>query len=204
MIGPLASKDIASPPVTLEAGRGEAPSDEPDTKNDEILALRLARRLSRACNYGALIVLLAVLGHMTLEIVLRSFFSTSTYVVEEFVGYGLATITFLSLAETMMQGAFIRFDLLLSNLAERNRRLVEILAVALALLLTVFMSYYLIRLLVRDWSRNVSSTTVAEVPLWIPEAIMVFGLFVFVLQLLSYLLSLVFGGALIKQSHVLE
>ncbi len=47
---------------------------------------------------------------------------------------------------------------------------------------------------VRNYSRGSVSETSAEIPLWIPEAIMLFGLLVFNLQLLVALLNLFLGN----------
>ena len=46
----------------------------------------------------------------------------------------------------------------------------------------------------RNYARGSVSETSAEIPLWIPEAIMLFGLLTFQIQLLVALLNLVVGN----------
>ena len=64
---------------------------------------------------AALLVLMVL--HILLEIVLRSFFASSTFVLDEFVGYGVAAMTFLSLGYALETDSLIRVQLLLGRSA---------------------------------------------------------------------------------------
>ena len=83
---------------------------------------------------AALLVLMVL--HILLEIVLRSFFASSTFVLDEFVGYGVAAMTFLSLGYALETDSLIRVQLLLGRSAPPVRRGLEILAAGLTLALT--------------------------------------------------------------------
>lgn len=162
---------------------------------------RVAGALSRAGVYASLLMLFLMLGHIVLEIVLRSFFDSSTLVLEEFVGYGLAGVLFLALGQTLRDGAFIRLDLVLAHSGRALRRLLEALSVGATLALMLFLAHYLQRSVLRNWSRSATSVTVAEVPLWIPEGIALLGLGIFILQLAVYFVGILSGRPLIKQTH---
>lgn len=91
------------------------------------LAYRLNGRIALLASWVACLFMAGMVGLILTEIVLRSFFATSTHIVEEYVGYGLMTMIFLALAHALHTGAVIRVDILLSTLGPTPRRLLEIL-----------------------------------------------------------------------------
>ena len=147
---------------------------------------RFAGRVSAA-------ILVAMVAHIVLEIVLRGFFHTSTFVVDEYVGYGVAAMTFLSLAYAFEEGSLIRVNLLLVRLRGRPRHVVECFCVVATLGVTVFVATFFWRGVKRNWDRGAVSESMAETPLWIPEALVFAGLALFAVQLLAYLLRLLGG-----------
>ena len=82
-------------------------------------ASRLAAQLSA-------VLLVAMVCHIIVEIVLRSFFATSTFVLDEVVGYGVAAMTFLSLGYALEQGAMIRVNVLITRVGGMPRRALEL------------------------------------------------------------------------------
>lgn len=149
--------------------------------------------LSRGAAAIAAIMLVAMVLHILLEIILRAFFSTSTYVLDEFVGYGVAAVTFFSLGYALEHGALIRVNILLSRLNGWARRALEIFSAGLTLaMLTYFAWFFWIRF-ERNWDRGTVSSSVAEVPIWIPEGLVLLGLLLFWLQMLAYLLRMILG-----------
>lgn len=148
---------------------------------------RLGGRVSAA-------ILVAMVAHIILEIVLRGFFRTSTFVLDEYVGYGVAAMTFLSLAYAFEEGSLIRVNLVLVRLRGRLRRIVECFCVVATLGVTVFVATFFWRSVKRNWDRGAVSESMAETPLWIPEALVFAGLALFAVQLLAYLLRLLGGG----------
>lgn len=157
------------------------------------LLLRSVNRLSRLAGQFSAVLLIGMVLHILLEIVLRSFFDSSTFVLDEFVGYGVAAMTFLSLGYTLNEGALIRVNILISRLGARPRLGVEIFSVAVTLGLTVFIAAYYWRSVARNWRREAVSESIAEIPLWIPEGLVLLGMVLFAIQLAAYLLRLVAG-----------
>lgn len=149
--------------------------------------------LSRGAAAIAAILLVGMVLHILLEIVLRAFFSTSTYVLDEFVGYGVAAVTFFSLGYALEHGALIRVNILLSRTYGWIRRSLEILAASLTLVLLTYFAWFFWIRFERNWERGTVSSSVAEVPIWIPEGMVLLGLLLFWLQMLAYLLRMLFG-----------
>lgn len=144
--------------------------------------------ISRISAFLACVILIGMVGHILYEIVLRTFFASSTYVLDEFVGYGVAAATFLTLGYALENDSLIRVNLLISRLEGRSRRALEaISAVATLFAITVLIRFFWISV-ARNWTRGRVSSSIAEVPMWIPEGLVLLGLCVFWLQLLAYLL----------------
>jgi len=142
--------------------------------------------VSRACAYLSALVCVAMLAHILLEIVLRTFFGRSTYVMDEFVGYGVGVMGFLALGYGLETGALIRVTLLLDRLGGVWRRIVEVLCGCLTLAAMAIPIWFFWISVQRHYTRGIRSATLAEVPMWIPEGLLLFGMVVFWLQLLAY------------------
>ncbi len=138
--------------------------------------------------------------HVIVEITLRAFFNSSTYVLDEFVGYGVAAMTFLSLGHALESASLIRVNFLLIKLKNNIvRRVVEQIVVLLTLGLTLFIARYFFKSIVRNFERGAVSETIAEIPLWIPEGLVLVGLIIMVMQLIAYTLKILSGQTLIGQ-----
>ncbi len=148
----------------------------------------------------SVVLMASMTCHVIVEIVLRSFFNSSTYVLDEFVGYGVAAMTFLSLGYALETGALIRVNFLLVKLKnDVIRRVVEQIAVLSTLCLTLFISVFFFKSIARNFERGAVSETIAEVPLWIPEGLVLVGLYILALQLISYTFKILSGQTLIGQ-----
>ena len=147
-------------------------------------------RISRGAAIVSAAILVTMVLHILTEIVLRSFFATSTFVLDEFVGYGVAAMTFLCLGYALEDGSLIRVQLLLTRSPPPVRRGLEALGAALTLALSLFLIVHFWTSVSRNWSRGAVSQSIAEVPLWIPEGLVLLGLVLFALQLFAHLLRL--------------
>lgn len=159
---------------------------------------KMMTRIATAAAAIAAAIMILMIGHILLEIVLRSFFDSSTYVLDEFVGYAVASMTFLTLAYALNDGSLIRVNLVLGRLNRKSRRAVEVGSSSLAFVVFLYILFFFFRSWIRNWDRGTVSGSIAEVPLWIPEGIVLIGLTIFVLQLFVYSLRTFMGGPLIK------
>ena len=156
-------------------------------------------RLSKFSAQLASVGLVYMVVHILYEIVLRSAFASSTYVLDEFVGYGVAAITFLALGYALEEGSLIRVNLLLSATKGAVRRGLEIFIVSITLVMSCYITWYFLFSVKRNFLRGTTSESIAEVPLWIPEGMVLLGLILFILQLFAYLLRVLTGGKYIGE-----
>lgn len=161
---------------------------------------RFARGLSLAGAYAAAFFITFITGIILLEIILRTFFSSSTYMMDELVGYSVAASAFLALGYTFEQREMIRITLLLSVLEKRPklRLLLEVVCIIATLAIIGYLARYFYINLERQYLRNYSSGTMSGMPQWIPTSAVFTGLVIFWIQIFSYGLSLLFDRSLLK------
>lgn len=149
--------------------------------------------VSKAAMALAAIILIYAVCHILLETILRSIFATSTHVLSEFIGFAVMSITFLSLSWTLRSGAMIRVSLVIDRLPTLVFRVLEAISALVGFLLVSGLCSFLFRNMAKDWSRGAVSTSIAEVPLWIPGLIALVGATLLAIQLLLRALSAVLG-----------
>jgi TRAP-type C4-dicarboxylate transport system permease small subunit len=152
--------------------------------------------VSRFAGYVAAAIIMYMLFHVLLEIFLRNVFHTSTFILEEMVGYAVAASAYLGLGYCLERGALIRVTLLLSRFADNSvaRRIVEAFCIVSTLFVTGLAIWHFCRSILRLYERGYTSGTMSNIPSWIPETIMTVGLVLFWIQLVAYLLR-VLGGS---------
>ena len=156
---------------------------------------RISYRLAKLAAYLSAIILVYMVIHILYEITLRVFFARSTYVLDEFVAYATAAITFLCLAYSLQDDALIRVGMLLNKVRGRFKHFLELFSVSLTLVVVGLITYYFwTKTFWRDLIRGTLSESIAEVPLWIPESLALIGLLLFALQLFTMLLRLIITG----------
>lgn len=153
------------------------------------LFIRLVKRLNQLAGVLSALLILYMAVHILLEIGLR-FFDSSTYVLNEFVGYAVATLTFTGLGFTLERGGLIRVDMLVERLSPGGRVVVDILVSSTVLLVFSWLSWYWWLNVSRSYQRGISSDSLANTPLWIPEGLVLIGMLIFCLTLLARVLSL--------------
>lgn len=154
------------------------------------LLLQVNYKLQKLAAYGAGLVICYMTFHIILEIILR-IFGTSTYVLEEFIGYATSAITFLGLAYSMEKKSLVRVGLVIDRVKGFWKWLFEISCLIATLFISSMLLYYfVIRIFWRDIKRGTVSGSIAEIPLWIPESIAFFGICLFILQLIVMILLL--------------
>lgn len=140
-------------------------------------------RVGRWLSWVSAALIVYMLVHIIVEIVLRAFFDTSTFVLEEFVGYALGAMIFLALAATHTEDRLIRVNLLKNILGPRGREIADAFAnlAAMAACLLLFGALY--NIFTRNWRFGITSSSFAETPLWIPQSFIIVGLGFYILRL---------------------
>ena len=150
----------------------------------------LSSLLAKTAAYISAIIMVEMALHILLGIVLRTFFRRSTYVLDEFVTYSVVSITFLCMAYTLQHNKLIRVELFISKASGGWQKGLELFGNIIALLLSCcFVYYFWIKIFWRDFTRQRVSNSIAEVPLWIPEAIALVGFSLFILQLVVIIIK---------------
>lgn len=153
------------------------------------MAGRILDRLTLITSTGAMWIAAALLVYMVLhinaEIVLRVFFDSSTFSMDEYVGYAIGAMTFLALAHTFRERKHVRVTLLQKGISDRLAIFVELVCIAFAFAAGLFLARFIWRTLARDFSRGSVSPTLTETPIWIIDAAIFIGVVLFLAQLLA-------------------
>lgn len=145
----------------------------------------------------SIVIMCLMTLHIMYEIILRSVFQSSTYILDEMVGYGIAAMTFLSLGYAFRHNSLIRVNILLSVVKnEVSKKLIELFCLIVAISSSSLVLYYFSLSVAKYYARGSKSNSIAEVPLWIPEIFVCIGLGIFILELLRRVL-----GVLLSQEE---
>lgn len=148
---------------------------------------KIIGRLSKAANALAVIMLFAMFAHILIEIVLRNVFETSTFVLDEFVGYAVASLTFLGLGEAFHKKTLIEVTILKDWVTPRKRLYFELFSSLSCVFIGALLTFYIGRSVFKNFERHTISSSVAEVPQFIPEGLLLIGGFIFLLRVLEKL-----------------
>lgn len=155
-------------------------------------------RLVRLSSFLASLLLVYVTAHTLIEIVLRTVFGRPTAVVVEFVGYALAGMTYLALADSMRSGSLVRVNILLNFVPPWVRRTLDAFCILLTLVLVLFIAWFFLGDMQRNWSRGIDTDSVVPMPVWIPPMALTMGLVVFALDLIMQFVLVVTGKTVIR------
>jgi len=150
---------------------------------------KMANALSKTANVFAILALVRMFAHIIFEMVLRNAFDRSTFVLDEFVGYGVSALTFLALGEAFRRGELIQVRLVQDYLGTVGRRILEIFGHIVALSVGFLILWYVGKSVLRNFQRGTTSASIAEVPQWIPESFVLVGIIVFIVQVLAALVG---------------
>lgn len=159
-------------------------------------------RLSRTCGWIAGILMIVGMCLVLSEIVLRTLFSKTLYITEEYTGYIMAAITFLALAYTLNEKGHIRMSFMHSIVKGKARKLMDIYAFTIGFLLFAVVTYTTSCFF---WDSVVSQTRsmqISETYLAIPQFFMPLGAFVMTLQFAAEIIhsiSTLRSGAVIEE-----
>lgn len=171
-----------------------SPSDPRDIAGRLRPAMLFQRGVFALSQAAAVVAALLVVGmtlHILLEIVLR-LLDRSTFVLDEMVGYAIAGATFLSLGYAFEHSALVRVGLFVDRLSGPARRILETLCGIATMAVTSQIALVIGKTALRSFERGRTSSSIAEIPLWIPEAICTTGLAIFTLQVFAWTLRQIF------------
>lgn len=156
-----------------------------------MLISRLVDRVSRFANGLAILMLITMFLHIIIEIVLRNIFDTSTFVLDEFVGYFVSSLTFLALGQAFRKRSLIQVGIIKDRLPHNAAFLLDLIGRSAAAFVGTVLVVYLSRNVIRDFERGTVSSSIAEVPQYIPKSIVLFGAAVFLLCVVESIASMI-------------
>jgi TRAP-type C4-dicarboxylate transport system permease small subunit len=121
-----------------------------------------------------------------------------TYVAgsaDEFAGYCMAASAFLALAATFGRGEHIRVTLILQRFTGTTRRLLELWCLGLAVLLSGYLAWFMVKNCIVSWQLGDVSTGLVATQLWIPQLGLAFGSVIFFIAIVEKLVVVARGGA---------
>lgn len=135
----------------------------------------LSRVLNRVAAGIAVLLILYMFGHIMIEIGLR-LFGYSTFILDEYIGYAVAAMIFLGLPYALEKNGLIRVALVLNRLPKAWHWPLELVIATATFLAFGWLSYFWTLNVARSFERGISSNTMAETPLWLPEGAVLLGL----------------------------
>ncbi|RMX06488.1 TRAP transporter small permease subunit [Corticibacter populi] len=116
---------------------------------------------------------------MVLLTIFSRFFGFAAPGTDAYAGYAMAGAGFLALASTLKKGEHIRVTLVLGMLGGKARKVLELAALLVAVLLSGFLAFYSARLVWQSWEYHDISVGIDATPLWIPQIVMAVGTLIF-------------------------
>lgn len=129
--------------------------------------------------------MIAIVALINVEIILRTFFNTSTFIADEFSGYFLVAVVLMGLAYALLHDAHIRVEVIRSRLAHGARRTIDILCALVGGLLTLYVARHALRMVIDAYELGMTADSISETPIFIPQILIPVGLILLALQLLA-------------------
>lgn len=140
--------------------------------------------LERICFWICAAVVSAMLVLTVGEIVAREVFHHSYGLADEFGGYLLVALAFLSLPLCQANGVFHSAEIVQVRLSPAVRHRSQLVFDLLSLATVGVLLWYTTRLFLQSWESGETSTTEWTIPLWLPRATMPLGCLAFFITLL--------------------
>ena len=148
----------------------------------------------KATGYAAGIAIVTIAVAILAQIVGR-LLGYNLFGMVELSTFAMVAATFIALPYTLATGGHIRILFVVAPLRSRPRRWVEVACYAITLLFVLYFLYYCGDLTVDSFRRGARSQGMLSAPLWIPQALMTFGILLFALALAHGVIGLMRGTA---------
>ena len=93
---------------------------------------------------------------------------------------------------TLRAGGHIRVSLLLANAPPPLKRLLEVFAAAVAMIFMAFLAWAMIKFTLGSFTRGQTALS-SNTPVWIPQAVVTFGMVLLALQFLARFIQAALG-----------
>lgn len=159
------------------------------------MLVRISKLISGGAAVVAGIVLVLMTAYTLVEITLRGTLGIASNILVEFVGYGLATVTFLGAAQTLRDGSLVRVSLVLRFVPAGLRRVLDVVCLICAMAAISWTAWFVFGDMQRSFSRGYETDSLLPLPLWVPPLGLLVGMLVFLLEMVSWLILVVVDKA---------
>jgi TRAP-type C4-dicarboxylate transport system permease small subunit len=147
------------------------------------------RKINKVSLYLAVFCIVAMTGLITTEIICRTVFNVSTLIADEYTGYLVCAMTFFGGAYALSVGSFLRIDILYDRFKGKFRKVMDAANWLIGLVYTSFLLYFCTSVFIYSWQGAVVSIQHSRTPLVYPQAIMVFGCVLLLIQVIIELVN---------------
>ncbi|MEO0387024.1 MAG: TRAP transporter small permease subunit [Pseudomonadota bacterium] len=137
--------------------------------------LTLIDRLSRLAETAAVALIFGYCALMLAEVVARAQAESFSF-TWEFSQYAMAAIFALAAGPAVRTGVHVRISLLSEALPHKGRKYLDLLANLVALAVVAVIVWALWTKVATSFERNILATSVTKTPLWIPQAVVLWGM----------------------------
>jgi len=146
-------------------------------------ALKAADWLSLRAVWAGGALLVAAALTVSVDVLARKLFAVSLGGADELSGYAFAIGSAWAFPFALLHRANVRVDALYERLPPKLCALLDILAIVALGVFAVFLARYAWDVMATSWSLSSRSNSALKVPLWIPQALWVSGLGLFLATL---------------------
>lgn len=146
-------------------------------------ALRAADWLSLRAIWAGGVLLLAAAITVSVDVIARKIFNVSLGGADELSGYAFAIGSAWAFAFALLRRANVRVDALYQHLPPKACAVLDIVALAALGVFVAYLAWYGWDVLATSWSLSAKSNSALKVPMWIPQALWVAGLALFLATL---------------------
>lgn len=147
------------------------------------------KKIIQACDFlsdagGMIAGIMMIVGMLLvlIEIILRTLFSMTLYITEEYSGYLMAAMTFLGLAYTLKEKGHIRMVFLHTVFKGKSRIILDIYAYAVGLIFCCLLTFSTFEFFWDSVVNNSRSMQISETYLAIPQFFLPLGSFLMMIQ----------------------
>ena len=156
-------------------------------------------RVSITLGHVGCLLLLALVGLINVEIVLRYLFDKSTLVSDEYSGYLFVWLTLLGFGQALRSDLFLTVDVLVHRLGTRGKALCKLISSMSGLIVAVVTTDACLQLVQSSIRFGTVSIHASATPLWLIQIVLPFGMVWLCLLYLEILIRSgvsLFGGKL--------
>lgn len=151
--------------------------------------MKILEKLIKLGAYISSLILICLIALITTEIILRSFFHTSTLIADEYSGYFYLWLVFFGLGYGLNTNSHIKLTLLISKVSKGFKNKIEIIANIISLLIITYALIYSFLFMLDSHDMQMVSENVSETPLYLTQIPVSIGLFLFLLAHIIYIIK---------------